>query len=296
MRHCFFSSRGINASSLLLILCLLITGDVLSVFAADPNDPRFRIHEPSYAYLDCSACLAFAEYLGRRMNASLEHGGSGASFLTTHRLSETNKLKRQAYATSELRAVEVLEKICNDELEENFVLRLDTDKRIRVYESEKSDLPFAQHYSTQDSKALKETSKTAVRSFCTRVMGEEEEAMIALVREEQNLTNVEWRLCDGSTDENSTRPESLGESITSVCVGTEASMKAELGRIQRYEKWQEGFTKRREEAIRNKSNKTEEPVELKPVNHSANPEPFFKMSDLTGGISDDDDDEEDMDL
>ncbi|KAH9578882.1 protein of unknown function DUF3456 [Trypanosoma melophagium] len=295
MRHCFFGSCDIRASSLPLILCLLITGDVLSVFAAQPNDPRFRIHEPSYAYLDCSACLAFAEYLGRRMNASLEYDGrGGASFLTTHRLSESNKLKREAYATSELRAIEVLEKICNDQLEENYVLRLDTDKRIRVYESEKSDLPFAQYYSTQDSKALKETSRTAVRAFCTRVMSEEEEEMVALVREERNLTDVEWRLCGGSTDVNATPPATLGETITAVCVGTEASLQAELGRIQRYEKWQEGFTKRREEAIRREGNKTEEPVTLIPVNHTEDPEPLFKMSDLTGdpGADDGDDDDE----
>ncbi|KEG14839.1 hypothetical protein DQ04_00281020 [Trypanosoma grayi] len=294
MRSSSCALHTLAKSVVLFVVCLLFVEGTPTTFAAAPDDKRFRIHGPSYAYLDCSACVAFAEYLGRRMNASLEYDGrGGASFLATHRLSEGNKLKRREYATSELRAVEVLEKICNDALEENYVLRLDTDNRIRVYESEKSVLPFAQFYSTQDSQALKSTSKTAVRAFCTRVMGEEEDAMMNLVREVRQLNELEWRLCGGTVNNTSPPPPSLPEPVTAVCVGTEASLQAELRRIQRYEKWQEGFTKRREKAIEEQGGGSGEPIELQPVEHKEGETPnFFSFPGLDGVASGGADDEE----
>ncbi|RNE99715.1 uncharacterized protein Tco025E_08941 [Trypanosoma conorhini] len=274
MRLCLPINSPVRQTSLFFALCLFTLGGVLSGSAATLDDPRFRIHGPSYAYMDCSACIAFAGYLGQRMNASLEYDGrGGATFLSTHRLDAKNKLQRSVYATSELRSVEVLEKICNDALEENYVLRLDLDRRIRVYESEKSDSPFAQHYSLQDAEALKSVSKTAVRSFCTRVMDEEEDAMMALVREVRELAELERRLCGGNDVNSSaatTPPPPLEELITAVCIGTEASLAAELGRIHRYEQWQDTFAKRREEAIEKSGGRSSEPVVAKPVEHNAN--------------------------
>ncbi|RNF02728.1 hypothetical protein TraAM80_06179 [Trypanosoma rangeli] len=273
---------------------------MLSASAATLGDPRFRIHGPSYAYMDCSACIAFAGYLGQRMNASLEYDGrGGATFLSTHRLNEENKLQRSVYATSELRSVEVLEKICNDALRENYVLRLDLDRRIRVYESEKSDSPFAQHYSMQDADALKSPSKTAVWTFCTRVMSEEEDAMMALVREVHDLTELERRLCGGNDVNSSavtTPPPPLENLVTAVCIGTEASLNAELGRIQRYELWQDSISKRREEALKNIREESDEPVFAKPVepdDERYKPWSLFPEMDAATGEDGDIDDSDD---
>ncbi|EKF33289.1 hypothetical protein MOQ_002846 [Trypanosoma cruzi marinkellei] len=280
---------------------LFTLADVMSASAAILKDPRFIIHEPSYAYLDCSACLAFAGYLGKRMNASLEYDGrGGASFLATHRLNTENKLQRNLYATSELRAVEVLEKICGVALEENYVLHLDLDRRIRVYQSGNTDFPYAQHYSVQDSAALKVVSKTAVRVFCTRLMDEEEEAMMDVVREVRELAELELRLCGGNDVNSSlvkTPTPKMETLITAVCIGTEASIAAELGRIQRYEKWQDSISRRREEAIKKLGGKKEEPIVAKGVAPDENdPQPWFsipKKAFSSSSQEEGDDDDED---
>ncbi|EAN85544.1 hypothetical protein, conserved [Trypanosoma cruzi] len=290
----------LNQKFMPFVIFLFTLTDVMSASAAILKDPRFLIHGPSYAYLDCSACLAFAGYLGERMNASLEYDGrGGASFLATHRLNKENKLQRNLYATSELRAVEVLEKICSVALEENYVLHLDIDRRIRVYQSGNTDFPYAQHYSVQDSDALKVISKTAVRDFCTRLMDEEEEAMMNVVREVRELAELELRLCGGNDVNRSSVKTPLPKIealVTAVCIGTEASIAAELGRIQRYEKWQESISRRREEAIKKIGGKSEEPIVAKEVVHGEkDPQPWFSVSKSTFSSSDseegDDDDE-----
>ncbi|ESL08349.1 hypothetical protein TRSC58_03948 [Trypanosoma rangeli SC58] len=294
MRHFLSVNAPVKQASLLFVIYLLTLGGMLSASAATLDDPRFHIHGPSYAYMDCSACIAFAGYLGQRMNASLKYDGrGGATFLSTHRLNEKNKLQRSVYATSELRSVEVLEKICNDALKENYVMRLDLDRRIRVYESEKSDSPFAQHYSMQDAEALKSVSKSAVWTFCTRVMSEEEDAMMALVREVRDLTELERRLCGGNDVNSSavtTPPLPLENLVTAVCIGTEASLNAELGRIQRYEQWQDSISKRREEAIKKMEKEGDEPVIAKPVEPGdANNKPWALFPELDAAADEDED-------
>ncbi|EAN80467.1 TLR4 regulator and MIR-interacting MSAP, putative [Trypanosoma equiperdum] len=225
---------------------LAIIGSISLVEAATVGDPLFRIHEPTYAFLDCSACIAFAGHLGRRMNESIRYGGrGGATFLSSHRLGKDNKLKRRDYATSELRGAEVLEKICNDSLFDDYALHFRADMRIRVYDNGESEYPLAQHYSKEDSRILKAVKTKAVHVFCTRVMDEEEDAMTSLVREVELLSELEQRLCGGYLEmRNITAPPfPVEKAVTAVCVGVEPSIEAEVRRLEKYEKWQASISK-----------------------------------------------------
>ncbi|KAG8343905.1 hypothetical protein TRVL_05261 [Trypanosoma vivax] len=231
LRFCFLST----------IFLVLYAANALSVLAVTADDTRFRLHEAAYAYMDCSACLAFAGYLGNRMNSSLKYREPVDSPRSiTKKPGDVRMQQRHSYAFSELRVAEVLDKVCNDELIDNYALRFSLGRRIRVYSAD-GGLPFAQHYSLQDAKTLKKVEGRAVFNFCVRVMSEEEEDMTDLVGSVDLLSDLELRLCGGTFNLNDTDAPfiipHLDDAITDVCIGIESSFEAEVRRLERYEQW-----------------------------------------------------------
>nr|CCC96019.1 unnamed protein product [Trypanosoma congolense IL3000] len=240
------SLRSPHSFHLLAVLVPLVVAIPLFGAAATVGDPLFRVHDSSYAFLDCSACIAFAGHLGRRMNESLRYKGRGAARFLAKSLRNNNESRTGSadYATSELRTAEVLEKICNNSLFDDYSLQFRADLRIRVYGTDDTDYPAAQYYSKQDADALKDVRRKAVHLFCTRVMDEEEDAVSDIVREVVLLSELELRLCGGTIESSNATfpPASIEKAVTAVCAGVEPSLQEEVGRLERYEKWHRSMT------------------------------------------------------
>lgn len=165
-------------------LALLLVAFVVVSTVAASSPGRFRSHP----HLRCSVCMVLCEQLGHKMNESAK---IRTSVQNSHRLSATNKVRRIDYETSELRAVELLEGICN-EVGEKYSLREDVDG-IRRFSSNKS-LPSPKWYGSRDKEML-DNHHTKLKDTCYEFTDEHDELLTELIRVERQLESLQTRLC-----------------------------------------------------------------------------------------------------
>lgn len=142
----------------------------------------------SQPHLQCSACLAVAELVGQKMN---ETAKLKTTFQASHRLDARNKVKRIDYESSELRAYEILEGLCN-ELEKDYVFRLG-ENELRLFSSNKS-LSRAKFYGKNDKRELRGVSKR-LKDICNEITEEDDSIIVSLIKKERYLDNLQLQLC-----------------------------------------------------------------------------------------------------
>jgi hypothetical protein len=142
----------------------------------------------SQPQLQCSACLAVAELVGQKMNDTAK---LKTTFQASHRLDARNKVKRIDYESSELRAYEILDGLCN-ELEKEYVFRLG-ENNLRLFSSNKS-LSRANFYGKNDKKELRGVSKR-LKDICNEITEEDDTKIISLIKKERQLDSLQQQLC-----------------------------------------------------------------------------------------------------
>lgn len=158
----------------LVFLCV-VEGSLLEPLSSQPH-------------IQCSACLAIAEHVGHKMNESAK---MKSSFQASHRLDARNKVKRIDYESSELRAHEILDGLCN-EVEKEYQLRM-SDNGLRTFSKNKT-LPRADYYGKNDRKELKSISKR-FKDICLEITEERDEIVINVIKTLRELDDVQKGLC-----------------------------------------------------------------------------------------------------
>lgn len=169
---------------------LLILAIVAVVVALMTSASRAALTEPlsTHPHLRCSACLAVANVVGKKMNESAK---LKSTFQASHRLDAQNKVKRIDYESSELRAVEILDKIC-DEVEKDHVFRRGPSG-VRLFSSNDT-LPRARYYGKTDRKELRSITRR-LREICIEITDEKDDLVISLIRKERELEPLQEGLC-----------------------------------------------------------------------------------------------------
>lgn len=170
--------RVIGAAVLLVVTALLSavgSGSLLEPLSSQPH-------------IQCAACLAVAEHVGQKMNESAK---LKTSFQASHRLDARNKVKRIDYESSELRAHEILDGLCN-EMEKEYHLRLG-DNGLRLFSKNKT-LPRADYYGKNDRKELKSVTKR-MKDICMEITEEQDHIVIEVIKTKRELDDVQRSLC-----------------------------------------------------------------------------------------------------
>mgnify|MGYP001600592497 CR=1 FL=1 len=165
--------------------------------------------------LQCSACEAMAQEIGRRMNVTALRNG-GTKILASHRLEENAKHhKKQAnqkdmhdptrdeksryvdYEASEVRATEVLDSICPDVATSFHLARLPNGVRIWQTPSPTGEpLVDAPVYSKSEEKSGMFNPKPLLQDFCEEVLDGFDELLVAAIRRERRLDGLVRRMCE----------------------------------------------------------------------------------------------------
>lgn len=153
---------------------------VLSVDAA-PLD--------SAPHLRCSACLAVAEHVGFKMNESAK---LRSSFQASHRLDAQNKIKRIDYEASELRAVEILDKFCENMMTD-YALRYCPETNRRWFSNNKT-LKHADSYGKTDRQRIK-SHKKRLKEICYHITDERDDILVEMIQTIRKLDELQQKLC-----------------------------------------------------------------------------------------------------
>lgn len=216
-----------------LILAIALV-DGVALFSGQPqfisgvvaDRHPLQLHGAGYEHLDCSACLTVAAVLAHRLNETLQTQSS--TFLVSHRLDTTNKVRHHNYRGSELLVAEVLDGLCSSGTYQERQLRMNPDSKVRCYHGqfledlmqppreglregevfpagssatvigenqEKRRYPIARLYSTRDNQALYGMYKTAAITMCDTLVDTYEEEMERMVQSAQSTEEIEHLLC-----------------------------------------------------------------------------------------------------
>lgn len=144
-----------------------------------------------HPHLRCSACRALGEVIGKRMNESVQKFGK-TSIQASHRLGVTGTgVKRIDYESSELRAIEIMEGICQY-VGDQYKLRITSDGDREF--SANVTLEKAHYYGAQDKEQLT-GSKAQLRSVCFEITDEHDEDIVQLIKHERVLDALQHKLC-----------------------------------------------------------------------------------------------------
>jgi hypothetical protein len=165
-----------------LLLLLLVVVSITFGASVEP----FSKHPQ----LQCAACVAVAEFVGKKMNNSVK---VKSSIQASHRLTRENKVRRIDYEESELRAVEILENLCV-EIATDYRLRLGKNN-LRVFSDDK-ELSIAKFYSKKERSELKSATKR-LKDVCYEITDEHDDFITNLIRKERDLDVFIEKLCYG---------------------------------------------------------------------------------------------------
>ena len=164
------------------VLCV----SVLIALAA-ASSRRFETHP----HIQCSACHAVAAEIGSKMN---ETAKVRSSVKKGHRLAGKNKVTYQDYESSELRAIEIMEKICPSSLGD-YQLRIGSDN-VRTL-SKDAALRGARFYGRADRDQL-DNVVPRLKDFCFSFLDEFDELVVSTIKTERSLDAVTDRICFGA--------------------------------------------------------------------------------------------------
>lgn len=196
-------------------------------------------------HTQCAACLAVAEVVGKKMN---ETARLKSTFQASHRLDATNKVKRIDYESSELRAVEILDNICDDL--KDYAFRLG-EGNMRLFSSNTS-LPRASFYGKSDRKELRSVSKK-FKEICMEITNEQDEIIISLIKKVRELEALQVGLCHSEGFK--------------VC-GTKKAEASRQKERERFAKWSE-LKKAKEEKERKAAERKKREEEAKKLEEEA---------------------------
>lgn len=166
-----------------LIATTLFTPTSLLTFANAEESP-FQ----GYAHIRCEACKAISEEIGNRMN---ETNKVRTSVQTSHRLEGDNE-RRIDYESSELRAVEILDGICNVFFNLYF-LRWDNVTEKRYFGKDKS-VKRAPFYGKNDKAILGAPSRKLMQ-FCQNMMEENDAVVTRAIMKDRTLDDLTDTVC-----------------------------------------------------------------------------------------------------
>jgi hypothetical protein len=161
-------------------LCVTIAIAALAASCVQASSRKFETHP----HIRCSACNAVAEAIGDKMN---ETGKIKTSFKAGHRLNKDNNLD---YEASELRAIEIMEKVCGDL--SKYELREGRDG-VRLL-SKDTGLKHPKFYGKADREEL-DNVQARLKDFCHGMLDEHDEAIVKAIRSERQLNGLQERLC-----------------------------------------------------------------------------------------------------
>eukprot|EP00758_Cryptobia_borreli_P006605 Tbor_TRINITY_DN5184_c2_g1::TRINITY_DN5184_c2_g1_i2::g.25864::m.25864 len=170
-------------------LCLLLCTVIFWVLQAGTQTANAEEPFESYPHIRCEGCLAICKHLGENMNESVK---VKTSIQSSHRLKKDNRPEREDYETSELRAVELMEKMCNG-LYNIYFLRISREGR-RYFSSVRADRrsPF---YLEKDKEILGAPSKT-LRAYCELLLDKYYDEISNAIRKETQLASLQNTLCN----------------------------------------------------------------------------------------------------
>ena len=169
-----------------MLFCWLSLLSVCAVVAFGASLEPFSTHPQ----LQCAACVAVAELVGKKMNDTAK---LKTSIQASHRLSPENKVRRINYEESELRAVEILENLCV-ELSTDYKLRTGKNN-LRLFSDDKN-LEIAKFFSKTERKQLRGASKR-LRDVCYEITDDHDDLITNLIRKERDLDVFIEKLCFG---------------------------------------------------------------------------------------------------
>ncbi len=173
----------------------------IAMWSAVPIDAAADLQVfKGYPLIQCSACESIAKEIGRRMNITAANN-RGNRVLKSHRLENIDTKadrildsRRTDYESSELRAVEVLEILCQDVAKEFHFVSMSNGVRVFSHkrDEEYSDGIF---YSTADANALGPNPKARLMDFCEEVMESFEDLLTKVIRRQRTLDGVISAIC-----------------------------------------------------------------------------------------------------
>uniref|UniRef100_A0A7S1LR89 DUF3456 domain-containing protein n=1 Tax=Neobodo designis TaxID=312471 RepID=A0A7S1LR89_NEODS len=167
------------------LFALLLTLGAAGLVTASSR--RFETHP----HLQCSACRAVATEIGVRMN---ETAKVRSSVKKGHRLAGKNRVTYQDYESSELRAIEIMEKICADSLG-SYQLRLGSDN-VRTLTKD-TTLRAPRFYGRADREQL-DNVVPRLKDFCFALLDDFDESIVSTIKTERTLESVTRKICDES--------------------------------------------------------------------------------------------------
>jgi hypothetical protein len=154
------------------------------ICAVTASSRRFETHP----HVQCSACRAVAAEIGDKMN---ETAKIRSSVKKGHRLAGKNRVTYQDYESSELRAIEITEKLCPDRFGD-YQLRMGSDN-VRLL-SKNSSLPAARFYGRSDREQL-DNVVPRLKDFCFYLLDEHDDHVISAIKTERMLDALVDRIC-----------------------------------------------------------------------------------------------------
>lgn len=163
---------------------------VLAVFPP-AAEARARVKPlKDYPLLQCSACEQMAREIGRRMNITAQRHKHDSVLKTDKKQDK----KRVDYEGSELRAVEVLELLCQDVRKNAYFMQ--TENKVRVFgskEEARNNEP-AQLYTKPEESRLSNV-RGRIGDFCETVLDDYEDLLVRVIRKKRHLKDVFEGMC-----------------------------------------------------------------------------------------------------
>lgn len=164
----------------LVLTLLLVAAAVTFVNAEEPFE--------SYPHIQCEACLAIMSEIGTKMN---ETSKVKTSIQSSHRLEGGNE-RRQDYESSELRAVEIMDRVC-DAFYNYYFLRINTTSNKRFFSKDK-ELKRAPFYGKAD-KAILGAPSRKLQQYCLAMLDEHDEVLTRAIMKERTLDALQTTVC-----------------------------------------------------------------------------------------------------
>lgn len=142
----------------------------------------------SYPHIQCEACLAIMSEIGEKMN---ETSKVKTSIQSSHRLEGGNE-RRQDYESSELRAVEIMDRLC-DAFYNYYFLRINTTSQKRFF-SKNKELKRAPFYGKADKAVLGAPSRK-LQQYCLAMIDEHDEVITRAIMKERTLDSLQNTVC-----------------------------------------------------------------------------------------------------
>eukprot|EP00744_Colponema_vietnamica_P009492 GILI01013491.1.p1 GENE.GILI01013491.1~~GILI01013491.1.p1 ORF type:complete len:252 (+),score=68.29 GILI01013491.1:101-856(+) len=164
----------------LIVSMLLLAVAVTVANAEEPFE--------SYPHIKCEACLAIMSEVGEKMN---ETSKVRTSIQSSHRLEGGNE-RRQDYESSELRAVEILDRIC-DTFYNLYFLRINATSGRRFFSKDK-EIKRAPFYGKPDKAVLGAPSRK-LQQYCLAMMDEHDTVITRAIMKERTLDALQETVC-----------------------------------------------------------------------------------------------------